>query len=109
MPAVMELGQRIQEDYHKFKVSLDNKVTLEPAWTDVGFPSVCCNMFLLPLTNKEATLAYGRAEYSQAGRDIERVGRVKGTPCSCQRRRMPTRTLPVGRSLMVIHRLIEVG
>lgn len=36
MPAIMELGLRIQEDYHKFKVSLDYKVKLRPAWTIIG-------------------------------------------------------------------------
>ena len=29
---------------------------------DVGFPSVCYEDVLLPLANKEAALAYGRAE-----------------------------------------------
>ena len=39
---------------------------------DVGFPSVCCEYVLLPLVNKEATLAYNRAECSsEAGRDRE--------------------------------------
>ena len=37
---------------------------------DVGFHSVCYEYVLLPLVNKEAALAYSRAEYSQAGRDI---------------------------------------
>ena len=39
---------------------------------NVGFPSVCYEYVLLPLVNKEAASAYSRAEYSQAGRDIER-------------------------------------
>ena len=40
--------------------------------------------FFLPLVNKEDALAYSRAEYSQARRDMyrERVGRVGNTPCS---------------------------
>ena len=38
---------------------------------DVGLPSVCCEYVLLPLANKEAASAYGRAEYCQAGRDRE--------------------------------------
>ena len=46
---------------------------------------VCCEYVLLPLVNKEAALAYGRAEYSkvkiQAEIEEER-GRVKQTPCS---------------------------
>ena len=50
---------------------------------DVGCPSVCYKYVLLPLVNKEAALAYSRAEYSQAGRDIERVGGVKEMTCSC--------------------------
>ena len=35
---------------------------------DVGFPSVCDEYVLLPLVNKEAASAYGRAEYIQSGR-----------------------------------------
>ena len=35
--------------------------------SDVRFPSVCCEYILLPLVNKEASLAYGRAEYSKVG------------------------------------------
>ena len=50
---------------------------------DVGVPAICCEYVSLSLANKEAVLAYGRAEYSQAGRDIERVGKVKEMPCSC--------------------------
>ena len=34
---------------------------------DLEFPCVCCEYVLLPLVNKEATLAYGRAEYSKVG------------------------------------------
>ena len=34
---------------------------------DVGCPSVCCDCVLQPLGNKEAALAYGRVEYSEAG------------------------------------------
>ena len=30
-------------------------------------PSVYCDYILLPLVNKEAALAYGRAEYSKKG------------------------------------------
>ena len=30
---------------------------------DVGVPSVGCEYVLLPLVNKEAALAYGRAEW----------------------------------------------
>ena len=44
--------------------------TLSQISDDVGFPSVCCECVLLPLVNKEATLAYGRAEYSQIRKDI---------------------------------------
>lgn len=32
--------------------------------TDMGFPSVWCEYVLLLLVDKEAALAYGRAEYS---------------------------------------------
>ena len=38
-------------------------------------PSVCYEYVLSPLVNKEASLAYGIAEYSQAGRDINRESR----------------------------------
>ena len=38
----------------------------------VGFPSVCCEYVLLQLVNIEAIWANGLAEYSQAGKDIER-------------------------------------
>ena len=34
---------------------------------EVGFPSVYCECVLLPLVNKEVSLAYDRAEYSKAG------------------------------------------
>ena len=72
------------------------------------FPSVCYEYVLLPLTNEEADLTYGRAEYSQAGRDIERIGEVK-TEVICLPKEKDTGTLPVGHSLMVIHRLMEMG
>ena len=39
---------------------------------DMGFPSVCCEYVLVPLVNKESALAYGKEEYSQAGRDTDR-------------------------------------
>ena len=46
-------------------------------WGDnVEFPSVCCEYVLLPMVSKEAALAYGKAEYSQAGnlnREIEQT------------------------------------
>ena len=44
---------------------------------NVPFPSECCEYALLSLVNRETALAYGRAEHSQAGRDTERVVRVK--------------------------------
>ena len=44
----------------------------------MGFPSVCYEYVLLSLVKEEATLAYGRAEYSQAGRDIEREWQSQG-------------------------------
>lgn len=50
---------------------------------DVGVPAICCEYVSLSMANKEAVLSYGWAEYSQAGRDIERVGRVKEMQCSC--------------------------
>ena len=53
---------------------------------DVEFPSVCYEYVLLTLVNKEAAAAYSKAEYCLTGRDIERIGRVRETPCSCQRR-----------------------
>ena len=34
---------------------------------DVGLLSECCENLLLPLLNKEAAVAYGRTEYSNAG------------------------------------------
>ena len=43
----------------------------------MGFPSVCCEYGLLPLVNKEATLAYVRAEYSKAGNPSQDRGRKK--------------------------------
>ena len=46
---------------------------------DVGSLSV---YVLLLLVSKEAAFANGLTEYSQAGRDIERVGGVKEKPCS---------------------------
>ena len=58
---------------------------------DVGFPFICCEYVSLPLVNKEAASAYGKAEYSQAGnpnrerereRKRERVGAVRETTCS---------------------------
>ena len=39
---------------------------------NVGFLSVCYEKVSLPLVCKEVSLAYDRAEYSQAGRDIYR-------------------------------------
>ena len=42
---------------------------------DVGFPSVCYEYVLFLFVSKEAALTYGRAEYSQAGRDIYRESR----------------------------------
>ena len=41
----------------------------------MGLSSICCDYALLPLVNKEVALAYGRAEYSQAERDIYRESR----------------------------------
>ena len=38
------------------------------------FPSVCCEYVLLSLVNKEAALAYGRAEYSK----VENPSRDRG-------------------------------
>ena len=53
------------------------------------FPSIYCEYVLLPLVYKEVTWAYVREEYRQAGRDIERINRVKEAQCSCWRRHMP--------------------
>lgn len=49
-----------------------NDMMLLQSTFDVGFPSVGCEYVLLPLVNKEAPLAYRRAEYSQAKRDRKR-------------------------------------
>ena len=38
----------------------------------MGFPFVCYKYILLPLVNKDAALAYSRADYNQDERDIER-------------------------------------
>ena len=56
---------------------------------------VCCEHLLLPLVNKEVALAYSRAEYSQAGRDIyiERIDGEKEIQCRCGRRKMPEQKL----------------
>ena len=72
-------------------------------------PLYAMNMFYYHW-NKKATSAYSRAEYSQAGKDIyiERGGRVREMPCSCQRRKMPAGSLPESHSLMAIYRLIEM-
>ena len=37
----------------------------------MGFPSIWYEYVLLSLVNKEATVAYSKAEYSQAGRDVK--------------------------------------
>ena len=42
----------------------------------MGCTSVCCDYFLLLLINKDAALAYGRAEYSWAERP-NNTGREK--------------------------------
>ena len=60
---------------------------------------------LLLLVNKEAVLAYGRAEYSQAGRVVD----VKESRQSQQDTGGHARTIPVDHGLMAIHRLIEMG
>ena len=44
---------------------------------DVGFPSVWYEYVLLPLVNKEATLAYGRAECSKVGNPSRNRGGKK--------------------------------
>ena len=41
------------------------------------FPSVCCEYVLLPFVNKEAALAYGRAEQSKEGNLSRDRGRKK--------------------------------
>ena len=43
----------------------------------MGFSSVCCKYVLLPLVNKEAALAYGRAEYSKVGNPSRNRGGKK--------------------------------
>ena len=50
---------------------------------DVGFPSVCCEYVLLPLVNKEAALAYGKAEYSKAGNPSRDRGGKKAESDRC--------------------------
>ena len=60
----------------------------------------------------KAVLAKGLGEYSQAGnpnRDTQRVGGVRETLCSCQRRKTSARTLLVNHSLLEICRLIEIS
>ena len=49
----------------------------------------------------KAVLAYGRADYSQAGRESKRCHVVAEG-------KEPDRTLPVGQSLMTIHRLTKI-
>lgn len=44
---------------------------------DVESPSLCCEYVLFPLVNKEATLAYGRAEYSKGGIPSRNRGGMK--------------------------------
>ena len=55
--------------YSEFSSYLGNDTPETLMWDSSLY---AMNMFLLPLVNKEATMAYGKAEYSQAGRDIER-------------------------------------
>ena len=73
-------------------------------------PSVCCVYDLLPLVNKEAAWANGLVEQSQAGnpnRDTE--SRRSHRDAIQLPKEKDAGTLPVGHSLMVIHRLIEMG
>ena len=49
-----------------------------------GFPSVCHGDVLLSLVNKEAALAYGRAEYSKAGNSSTDKGGKKAELERCQ-------------------------
>ena len=44
---------------------------------DVGCPSVYCEYVLLPLANKEASLAYDRAADSEAGNPSRETARKK--------------------------------
>ena len=71
-----------------------------------GFPSECYEYVLLSLVNKEAALAYGRAEYKVGSPSRERGG---GKMVESERRHVAlkekiARTLPVSHNLMVIYR-----
>ena len=63
---------------------------------------------LLPLANKEAALVYGRAEYSQAGRDVEKIDWVKADAMKLPKEK-DAKILLIGHILMVIHKLLEMG
>ena len=75
----------------------------------VGFPSVCCEYVLLSLVNKEAGLAYGRAEYSKAGNPSRDRGGKKTESGRCQVSAEDERCLTIRPQVVVIYRLIEVG
>ena len=70
---VISLYQMISMSPDGGKMPTQAAKSLLPMGGDVGFPSVCYEYVLSPLVNKEAALAYSRVEYSQAGRDIEKV------------------------------------
>lgn len=57
----------------------------------------------------KATLAYDKGEYNQAERDRENRRSQDRCYVIAQEERWNTRTLPVGHSLMAIHRLTEIG
>ena len=83
-------------------------VNKEVHWYVMSF-SICVVFNWLMI---KAPLAYGRAEYSQAGRDIyiERVDRVKEMPCRCaEGERCQAGNLPVSHSLVAVHRIIEMS
>ena len=61
----------------------------------MGFPSVCCKYVLLPLVNKDAALANGRAEQTQVGKQGERM---QNQSYAIQLQEKDVRTLPVPQS-----------
>ena len=77
--AIDRLASLLTNGNKTYSQHTEGHPTLSPLFclidNDVGCPSVCCEYVLLSLVNKEAALAYGRAEHSQAGRDIYRESR----------------------------------
>ena len=65
---------------------------------------MCCFYWLM----NKAALAYGRAEYSQPGRDMEREYAQSRRRHVADKGERHWKILLVGHSLVVIHRLIEM-